>query len=68
MDRTIIQVYNSKIYVAYRLQLDDGLQNLLEYCAEKVNGTTRNTFSEHRNCFSIYARGSMTDASKLYWF
>jgi lysyl-tRNA synthetase, class II len=42
-------------------------ENLLEYCAKEVNGTTEATFGEHKVNFKApYARVTMTDAIKNF--
>jgi lysyl-tRNA synthetase class 2 len=42
-------------------------ENLLEYCANEVNGTTAATFGEHKVNFKApYARITMTDAIKQF--
>ncbi len=42
-------------------------ENLLEYCAKEVNGTTETTFGEHKVDFKApYARVTMTDAIKQF--
>jgi lysyl-tRNA synthetase class 2 len=42
-------------------------ENLLEYCANQVNGTTEATFGEHKVDFKApYARVTMTDAIKQF--
>jgi lysyl-tRNA synthetase class 2 len=42
-------------------------ENLLEYCATQVNGTTEATFGEHKVNFKApYARVTMTDAIKQF--
>jgi hypothetical protein len=53
-----------------RLQLDDEIcRRPLEHCAVAVNGTSEATFSEHKINFKApYARVTMTDSIKFYWF
>ena len=42
-------------------------ENLLDYCANEVNGTSEVTFGEHKVSFKApYARITMTDAIKKY--
>jgi lysyl-tRNA synthetase class 2 len=51
-----------------RLQLDDEIaEDLLEYCAVAVNGTSEATFGEHKINFKApYARVTMTDSIKHF--
>jgi len=70
MDRTHNPEFTAmEIYVAYKdynwmMQMTE---NLLEYCAKEVNGTTEATFGEHKVDFKApYARVTMTDAIKQY--
>ncbi len=70
MDRTHNPEFTAmEIYVAYKdynwmMQMTE---NLLEYCALQVNGTTEATFGEHKVNFKApYARVTMTDAIKQF--
>ena len=66
MDRTHNPEFTAmEIYVAYKDYnwMMEFTENLLEYCALQVNGTTEATFGEHQVNFKApYARVSMTDA------
>jgi lysyl-tRNA synthetase class 2 len=58
-----------EIYVAYKDYnwMMTFTENLLEYCALAVNGTTQVTFGEHQVDFKApYARVTMTDAIKHF--
>ncbi len=66
MDRTHNPEFTAmEIYVAYKDYnwMMHMTENLLEYCALQVNGTTEATFGEHTVNFKApYARVTMTDA------
>jgi lysyl-tRNA synthetase class 2 len=66
MDRTHNPEFTAmEIYVAYKDYnwMMHMTENLLEYCALQVNGTTEATFGEHKVNFKApYARVTMTDA------
>ena len=66
MDRTHNPEFTAmEIYVAYKDYnwMMEFTENLLEYCALQVNGTTEATFGEHKVNFKApYARVTMTDA------
>lgn len=66
MDRTHNPEFTvMEIYVAYKDYnwMMEFTENLLEYCALQVNGTTEATFGEHKVNFKApYARVTMTDA------
>jgi lysyl-tRNA synthetase class 2 len=66
MDRTHNPEFTAmEIYVAYKDYnwMMEFTENLLEYCAKEVNGTTEVTFGEHKINFKTpYARVTMTDA------
>ena len=66
MDRTHNPEFTAmEIYVAYKDYnwMMEFTENLLEYCALQVNGTTETTFGEHKINFKApYARVTMTDA------
>ena len=70
MDRTHNPEFTAmEIYVAYKDYnwMMEMTENLLEYCANEVNGTTEATFGEHKvNFKSPYARITMTDAIKQF--
>jgi len=70
MDRTHNPEFTAmEIYVAYKDYnwMMDMTENLLEYCALQVNGTTEATFGEHKVNFKApYARVTMTDAIKQF--
>ena len=70
MDRTHNPEFTAmEIYVAYKDYnwMMEMTENLLEYCAKEVNGTTEATFGEHKVNFKApYARLSMTDAIKQF--
>lgn len=70
MDRTHNPEFTAmEIYVSYKDYnwMMDFTENLLEYCATQVNGTTIATFGEHSVDFKApYARISMTDAIKKF--
>jgi lysyl-tRNA synthetase class II len=56
-----------EIYVAYKDYnwMMKFAEDLLEYCAVAVNGTSEATFSEHKINFKApYARVTMTDSIK----
>ncbi|WP_353169886.1 lysine--tRNA ligase [Flavobacterium sp.] len=66
MDRTHNPEFTAmEIYVAYKDYnwMMEFTENLLEYCATKVNDTTEATFSEHKINFKApYARVTMTQS------
>lgn len=70
MDRTHNPEFTAmEIYVAYKDYnwMMTMTENLLEYCALQVNGTTEATFGEHKVNFKApYARVTMTDAIKRF--
>ncbi len=70
MDRTHNPEFTAmEIYVAYKDYnwMMEMTENLLEYCANEVNGTTTATFGEHKVNFKApYARITMTDAIKKF--
>ena len=70
MDRTHNPEFTAmEIYVAYKDYnwMMEMTENLLEYCANEVNGTTETTFGEHKVNFKApYARITMTDAIKQF--
>ncbi len=70
MDRTHNPEFTAmEIYVAYKDYnwMMEMTENLLEYCANEVNGTTEATFGEHKVNFKApYARITMTDAIKQF--
>lgn len=70
MDRTHNPEFTAmEIYVAYKDYhwMMEFTENLLEYCALQVNGTTEATFGEHKVNFKApYARVTMTDAIKNF--
>ncbi len=70
MDRTHNPEFTAmEIYVAYKDYnwMMEFTENLLEYCAMQVNGTTQATFGEHTVDFKApYARVTMTDAIKQF--
>jgi lysyl-tRNA synthetase, class II len=70
MDRTHNPEFTAmEIYVAYKDYnwMMEFTENLLEYCANEVNGTTETTFGEHKVSFKApYARITMTDAIKQF--
>ncbi|ESU23449.1 lysine--tRNA ligase [Flavobacterium enshiense DK69] len=70
MDRTHNPEFTAmEIYVAYKDYnwMMEFTENLLEYCAMQVNGTTDATFGEHKVSFKApYARVTMTDAIKQF--
>ncbi|TBX65337.1 lysine--tRNA ligase [Flavobacterium silvisoli] len=70
MDRTHNPEFTAmEIYVAYKDYnwMMEFTENLLEYCALQVNGTTETTFGEHKVNFKApYARVTMTDAIKKF--
>lgn len=70
MDRTHNPEFTAmEIYVAYKDYnwMMEMTENLLEYCAIEVNGTTEATFGEHAINFKApYARVTMTDAIKQF--
>jgi lysyl-tRNA synthetase class 2 len=70
MDRTHNPEFTAmEIYVAYKDYnwMMTFTENLLEYCALAVNGTTKVTFGEHQVDFiAPYARVTMTDAIKHF--
>jgi lysyl-tRNA synthetase class 2 len=70
MDRTHNPEFTAmEIYVAYKDYnwMMNMTENLLEYCASQVNGTTEATFGEHKVNFKApYARVTMTDAIKQF--
>jgi len=70
MDRTHNPEFTAmEIYVAYKDYnwMMKMTENLLEYCALQVNGTTEATFGEHKVNFKApYARVTMTDTIKQF--
>ena len=70
MDRTHNPEFTAmEIYVAYKDYnwMMEFTENLLDYCATEVNGTTDATFGEHKVSFKApYARVTMTDAIKNF--
>jgi len=70
MDRTHNPEFTAmEIYVAYKDYnwMMEFVENLLEYCAIQVNGTTKATFGDHEIDFKApYARVTMTDAIKQF--
>ncbi|WP_313804369.1 lysine--tRNA ligase [Flavobacterium sp.] len=70
MDRTHNPEFTAmEIYVAYKDYnwMMEFTENLLEYCATQVNGTSEATFGEHKVNFKApYARVTMTDAIKQF--
>ena len=70
MDRTHNPEFTAmEIYVAYKDYhwMMDFTEQLLEFCATQVNGTTQATFGEHTVDFKApYQRISMTDAIKQF--
>ena len=70
MDRTHNPEFTAmEIYVSYKDYnwMMEMTENLLEYCAVQVNGTTEATFGEHKVDFKApYARVTMTDAIKQF--
>ncbi|WP_333877668.1 lysine--tRNA ligase, partial [Flavobacterium sp.] len=70
MDRTHNPEFTAmEIYVSYKDYnwMMAFAENLLEYCAMEVNGTTEATFGEHKVSFKApYARITMTDAIKQF--
>ena len=70
MDRTHNPEFTAmEIYVAYKDYnwMMEFTENLLEYCAIAVNGTTKATFGEHEIDFKApYARVTMAEAIKHF--
>ncbi|MDN3677990.1 lysine--tRNA ligase [Flavobacterium paronense] len=70
MDRTHNPEFTAmEIYVAYKDYnwMMEMTENLLEYCANEVNGTTETIFGEHKVNFKApYPRVTMTDAIKQF--
>ncbi|WP_353780167.1 lysine--tRNA ligase [Winogradskyella sp. 3972H.M.0a.05] len=70
MDRTHNPEFTAmEIYVAYKDYnwMMDFCEQLLEYCAMAVNGTTKATFGEHEVDFKApYARVTMADSIKHF--
>jgi len=70
MDKTHNPEFTAmEIYVAYKDYnwMMEFTENLLEHCANEVNGTTDATFGEHKVSFKApYARVTMTDAIKNF--
>jgi lysyl-tRNA synthetase class 2 len=70
MDRTHNPEFTAmEIYVAYKDYnwMMEFTENLLDYCAMEVNGTTDATFGDHKVSFKApYARVTMTDAIKNF--
>ncbi len=70
MDRTHNPEFTAmEIYVAYKDYnwMMEMTENLLEYCAKEVNGTTEATFGEHIINFKApYSRITMTDAIEQF--
>ena len=70
MDRTHNPEFTAmEIYVAYKDYnwMMEFTENLIEYCALQVNGTSESTFGEHKINFKApYARVTMTDSIKHF--
>ncbi|MFD2891671.1 lysine--tRNA ligase [Flavobacterium chuncheonense] len=70
MDRTHNPEFTAmEIYVSYKDYnwMMEFTENLLEYCALQVNGTTEAIFGDHKVNFKApYARVTMTDAIKQF--
>jgi lysyl-tRNA synthetase class 2 len=70
MDRTHNPEFTAmEIYVAYKDYnwMMEFTENLLEYCANEVNGSTESNFGEHKINFKApYTRVTMTDAIKQF--
>ena len=70
MDRTHNPEFTAmEIYVSYKDYnwMMEFAENLLEHCANEVNGTTEAIFGEHKVNFKApYARVTMTDAIKNF--
>ncbi|MGB8704727.1 MAG: lysine--tRNA ligase, partial [Gillisia sp.] len=70
MDRTHNPEFTAmEIYVAYKDYnwMMEFVENLLEYCALQVNGTTQATYGKHTVDFKApYKRVTMTDAIKQF--
>ena len=70
MDRTHNPEFTAmEIYVAYKDYnwMMEFTENLLEHCANEVNGTTDSVFGDHKINFKApYARVTMTDAIKNF--
>jgi lysyl-tRNA synthetase class 2 len=70
MDRTHNPEFTAmEIYVAYKDYnwMMEFTENLLEYCAQEVHGTTEATFGTHQVNFKApYARVTMTDSIKHF--
>ena len=70
MDRTHNPEFTMmEIYVAYKDYnwMKDFTEELLEYCATQVNGSSKTVFGEHEINFKApYARVTMTDAIKNF--
>ena len=70
MDRTHNPEFTGmEIYVAYKDYnwMMEFTENLLEYCAKAVNGTTKTTFGKHEVDFKApYPRVTMTEAIKRF--
>ena len=70
MDRTHNPEFTGmEIYVAYKDYnwMMEFTENLLEYCAKAVNGTTKATFGKHEVDFKApYPRVTMTEAIKRF--
>jgi lysyl-tRNA synthetase class 2 len=70
MDRTHNPEFTAmEIYVSYKDYhwMMEFAENLLEYCANEVNGTTEAVFGEHKVNFKApYAKVTMTDAIKQF--
>jgi len=70
MDRTHNPEFTGmEIYVAYKDYnwMMEFTENLLEYCAKAVNGTTKATFGKHEVDFKTpYPRVTMTEAIKRF--
>ena len=70
MDRTHNPEFTMmEIYVAYKDYnwMMDFTEELLEYCATQVNGSSKTVFGEHEISFKApYARVTMTDAIKNF--
>ena len=70
MDRTHNPEFTAmEIYVAYKDYnwMMEFTENLIEYCALQVNGTSESTFGDHQINFKApYARVTMTDSIKHF--
>jgi lysyl-tRNA synthetase class 2 len=68
MDRTHNPEFTMEIYVAYKDYnwMMKFAEDLLEYCAVAVNGTSEATFEHKINFKAPYARVTMTDSIKHF--